>query len=96
LPFVPAKAVIKAFKKIQQIAETCTKFNPMLVYLNIGKLIRGSTTVRKLTMYPIKQWNVVSRILNDKAKTNNSLESWHKAFACDAYVHPTVTKLVKK
>jgi hypothetical protein len=34
--------------------------------------------------------------INEKAKTNNSLESWHKAFACDAKVHPTVTKLVTK
>jgi hypothetical protein len=79
LPFVPTQDVINAFKKIRQLAETCTKLKQMLVYFEtfyIGKLIRGSTTVRKLPMYPIKQWNVVSRILNEKGKTNNSLESF--------------------
>jgi hypothetical protein len=48
LPFVPAKHFIKTFKKNNK--------KPMLVYFetfSIGKLIIGSTTVRKLPVYPL-------------------------------------------
>ena len=98
LPFVPTKDVIKAFKQIQELAKSCTKFNPMLTYFEkfyTGKLVKHSETVRKVPVYPIQQWNVISRIEKDKGKTNNALESWHKVFAHDAKTHPTFTKLIE-
>jgi hypothetical protein len=99
LPFVPVKDVIKAFKKIKQLGSDCDKFQPMFVYFErvyIGNLLKNSSTIRKVPMYPIKTWNVVIRINKDKGKTNNNLESWHKVFAWDAKIHPTFTKLVEQ
>ena len=60
-----------------------------------GKLVRGSDTMRRVPVYPIKMWNVVNRIKSNKDKTNNSLESWHKVFSFDALVHPTFNKLLE-
>ena len=99
-PFVPITDVIPAFKKIKKFAadSKCTKFEPMLVYFEkfyIGKLVRGSDTVRRVPVYPIKMWNVVNRIKSNKDKSNNSLESWHKVFSFDALVHPTFNKLLE-
>jgi hypothetical protein len=51
-------------------------------------------TKRQVPVYPIKRWNVVQRVIEDKARTNNSQESWHKCFAGDAKIHPTFNKLV--
>ena len=70
----------------------------MLVYFEkfyIGKLVRGSDTMRRVPVYPIKMWNVVNRIKSNKDKTNNSLESWQKVFSFDALVHPTFNKLLE-
>ena len=95
LPFVPPKDVIKSFKKIKEFGENCKKFDPMFEYFEkfyIGKLAKGSQTVRHVPSYPIQKWNVVARVLNDKDKVNNSLESWHKVFAFDAQTHPTFNK----
>jgi hypothetical protein len=75
LPFVSPRDVIKAFKKIQELAETCTKFKPMLTYFEkvyIGKCAKNNPSVRKIPVYPIHRWNVVARIEKDKGKTNNS------------------------
>ena len=98
LPFVPPKDVIKAFKEIKTLSDTCRKFEPMLTYFEnfyIGKLVRNQQKIRKVPVYPINRWNVVSRVKEGKARTNNTQESWHKIFAFDAQVHPTFNKLVE-
>ena len=96
LPFVPPNDVINAFKEIKKLACNCNKFEPMLAYFEtyyIGKLV--NKTLRKIPVYPILRWNVVSRVKEGKARTNNSQECWHKLFAFDAKVHPTFNKIVE-
>ena len=34
-------------------------------------------------------------MLNDRDRTNNSVESWHKHFAADVGKHPNIIKLIK-
>ena len=80
LPFVVPKDVVKAFKLIKSLGASCRKFDPMFTYFEkfyIGKLVKNSETIRQIPVYPIKRWNVVARVEQDKARTNNSLESWH-------------------
>ena len=97
-PFVPPKDVIKAFKEIKALGTSCKKFDPMFTYFEtfyIGKLVRKSETMRKVPVYPIKRWNVFSRVRDGKARTNNSQEVWHKIFSYDAKVHPFFNKFVE-
>jgi hypothetical protein len=61
----------------------------------IGKLVKSNTTVRKIPPYPIVRWNVYLRVVQKKARTNNSQESWHRVFAEDAHAHPTMNKLIE-
>ena len=94
----PPKDVIKTVKEIKALGINCKKFDPMLTYFEtfyIGKLVKNSETTRKVPVYPIKRWNVFSRVKEGKARTNNSQEVWHKLFAYDAKVHPSFNKLVE-
>lgn len=98
LPLVPPKDVVKAFKQIKTHGDSCNKFQTMFTYFEnnyIGKLVKNSSTIRKVPPYPIVRWNVHSRVLQNKARTNNSQESWHRVFAEDAHVHPTFNKLIE-
>jgi hypothetical protein len=68
--------------------------------LVISKLIildnlKNSPNIRKVPPFPILRCNVHSRVLNGKARTNNSHESWHNAFSTGARVHPTFNRLIE-
>ena len=45
--------------------------------------------------FPIKLWSVYHRVINGLPRTNNSVESWHKAFAMPIKSHPTTDKLIE-
>ena len=71
LPFVPLKDSIKAFKKIKEYGENSDKFQPMFTYFEriyIGKLVKDSSTIRKMPICPIKSWNVMGRLEKNKGK----------------------------
>ena len=99
LPFVVPKDVFKAFKLIKSLGAFYRKFDPMYTYFEnfyIGKLVKNSETIRQIPVYFIKRWNVIARVEQDKARTNNSLESWHFVFSMYAKSHPTFNKLVEQ
>jgi hypothetical protein len=98
LPFVPPKDVIKAFKQIKSYGNSTNKFQSMFTYFErtyIGKLVKTNKTVRKIPPYPIVRWNVYLSVLQNKARTKNSQESWHRVFAEDAHAHTTMNKLIE-
>ncbi len=81
LAFVPMVDVIKAFKFIQSIAPS--SFKPILDYFEtyyIGRENPRNKEERAVPPFPISLWNLHDRVLKDKARCNNSLEAWHKAF----------------
>ena len=97
LAFIIPNDVVIGFKLIQ--AEAPLAFSPMLVYFEkylIGKLVGKTTNLRKIPCFPIKLWNCYSRVLNDRERTNNTIESWHKQFENDCGKHPIVNKLVEQ
>ena len=49
-----------------------------------------------MPLFPISIWNCYDRVLSDQARTNNSLESWHKQFEMDVGKHPTTNKLIEQ
>jgi len=70
----------------------------MLVFIEkyyIGKLKKGSKSIRNDPFFAISSWNVYDRVLNDLPRTNNAVEAWHKAFANDINDHPLSFKLIE-
>lgn len=60
----------------------------------IGPLRRR---VRRAPRYQLAWWNLYERVLNGRARTNNSLEGWHHAFqhrVCRT--HPSMRRLAEK
>ena len=41
-------------------------------------------------------WNFHDKVLDDRQRTNNTLEAWYLAFENKAGNHPTVNKLVEQ
>ena len=81
LCFVPPADVIPAFNLISETAPI--SFIPMLTHVEkyyIGKPKKNCPGIRTVPLYPIKFWNCYQRVLNDEARTNNSLEAWHQQF----------------
>ncbi len=86
LCFVPCGDVIEAFNLIRSCSPK--SFLPMYTHIEkfyIGKPKLNSPGVRAIPVYPIAMWNCYQRVLDDDERTNNSVESWHKAF--EAYFH---------
>ena len=97
LAFVPSSEVIKCFKLI--VSNSAEDFLVILKYFEnyyIGKPKRNSNGIRAVPPFPINVWNCYLRVLNDEARTNNSLESWHNVFATDVGDHPTVNKAIEQ
>lgn len=97
MAFLPVSDVIFGFKHICDHAPA--SLSPVLDYFEtyyIGKIDPVKQTRRKVPSFRIPMWNVYERVVADKPRTNNSIESWHKQFANDIHAHPTVNKLIKQ
>jgi hypothetical protein len=95
LPFVPPEDVADAFNEVKRISPPKFKcINEYFETYYIGKLKSTSRTARKVPMFKIEWWNVYNRVLTDVARTNNSIEAWHKQFQIQLNSHPTVNRLV--
>ena len=51
--------------------------------------------MRSVPNFPIPIWNVYDRVMKNLARSNNSLESWHKSFSQDINSHPNINKLIR-
>jgi hypothetical protein len=96
LAFVPEDDVIKAFLILQ--TSSPAKFKPILEYLEvyyIGKLVPLSLTIRHIPCFPISSWNLYQRILDDKPRVTNSVESWHQTLRPDLKANMDIESLVE-
>ena len=60
----------------------------------IGRRLPDQT--RRIPPYPIRFWNMYTRVLNQTARTNNSVEGWHNAFQSGlSSPHPSFTRLLR-
>jgi hypothetical protein len=59
----------------------------------IGLLKPGSKTTRKVPFFPPKTWNVYTRCLEKKPRTQNNQEAWHGVFATNIVAHPDCDKV---
>ncbi len=85
-------------KKLKELKnEASDQFKVILSYFEefyIG--LPMNETTRELPLYPIELWNVNKRLHNDLPRTNNNIESWHKAFELDCKKHPTINKIIEQ
>lgn len=99
LAMVPTDDVVGAYTKVIKCAfytANEAKCDKLLKYIEktwIGKLNRQSE--RDEPLFARALWNQYESVLQDEARTNNSVEAWHRSFSrragCD---HPPVWRLI--
>ena len=95
LAFVPEIDVIDCFNiLIEEYPHSALSVAKYFEDTYIGKRLPDHS--RRLPPYPIRMWNMHTRVINRMARTNNSVEVWHNAFNSGiGHLHPTFVKLVK-
>lgn len=99
LAFVPPPDVVAAFESLVQdpfysSSEDIRNFMDYFETTWIGKLRRSRR--RQQPMFPIPDWNIHERIVQNIAKTNNAVEGWHRGFqSILGGHHPTIWRLIK-
>jgi hypothetical protein len=96
LAFVPEDDVVEAFLLLR--TSSPAKFKPILEYLEvyyIGKLVPLSRTLRQTPTFPISTWNLYQRILDDKPRVTNSVESWHRTLTPDIKANMDIESIVE-
>ena len=60
----------------------------------IGRLLPNRE--RRTPPFPIRLWNLYTRVNLEVARTNNSVEGWHNGFQSGiSCAHPSFTKLIR-
>lgn len=99
LAFVPPNSVIEKFEELRDslpddIYDQLEQWLAYFIQTWVGPVRRN---VRRQPLYPVVWWNVYQRVLDDRARTNNSIEGWHRAFdqrvSC---THPSLRRLSEK
>ena len=88
--------LIEAFLLLQ--SSSPVKFKRILEDLEvyyIGQLVPLSRTVRQTPTFPISTWNLYQRILDDKPRVTNSVESWHQTLTPDLKTNIDIESLVE-
>ena len=65
-------------------------------FIGEEKRNRNGTTTRKAPLFEHKLWNLNKRVLGNLPRTNNSVESWNKAFSSRICAHPKIYKLIQR
>ena len=94
LAFVPEMDVIDSFNiLLQDFPESAMNIGKCFEEYYLGKKLLNGT--RRNPVFPIRLWNMFSRVKTNQARTNNSIEGWHNAFqtliSCS---HPSIGKLL--
>ena len=95
LAFVPEYQVIHYFNLLME--EFPTFAIEIAEYFEVtynGRLLPNHT--RRTPPYPIRLWNLYTRVNLEVARTNNSVEGWHNGFQSGiSCAHPSFTKLLR-
>ena len=69
---------------------------PLYDYFEDTYIGRRQRRGRRTPLFPIELWNVRERTENDRARTNNKLEGWHRAIqGMFDTAHPTVWRFLE-
>ena len=94
LAFVPETDVIDSFNILMaEFPQSASNIAKYFENYYIGKNIPDNT--RRIPTFPIRLWNMHTRILNNMPHTNNCVEGWHNAFKSGiCHAHPSFPKLL--
>ena len=95
LAFVPKIDVIDSFNiLLGEYPHSALSVAKYFEDTYIGKRLPDHS--RRIPPFPIRMWNMHTRVINRMARTNNSVEGWHNAFNSGiGNPHPTFVKLIK-
>ena len=93
LAFVPEIDVIDCFIIVmQQFPEGAIEIAKYFEKTYIGRVLPDLT--RRTPLFPIRIWNLHTRVNSRLARTNNNVEGWHNAFKSTIVCsHPSFCKL---
>ena len=95
LAFVLESQVIRYFDLLMQ--EFPTSAIEIVEYFEatyIGRLLPNRE--RRTSPFPIRLWNLYTRVNLEVARANNSVEGWHNGFQSGiSCAHPSFTKLIR-
>ena len=93
LAFVPENDVLICFNVLmQQFPEEAITLAKYFEKTYIGRVLPDLS--RRTPMFPIRIWNIYSRVNSRLARTNNNVEGWHNAFKSTVVSsHPSFCKL---
>ena len=92
LAFVPENDVLSCFNILmQQFPEEAITLAKYFENTYIGRVLPNLS--RRTPMFPIRIWNIYSRVNSRLARTNNNVEGWHNAFKSTVSSHPSFPKL---
>lgn len=91
LAFVPIRDVQFSFEIIAE--DFAEELQPLLIYWEKNYI--GRRLLNIPPRFPIENWNLFDRTLQNLPRTNNSVEAWHNSFKTSvACHHPAVNKLI--
>jgi hypothetical protein len=100
LAFVPVSDLVSAFDTLMETSFFTTNdvlLAPLVDYFEdvwIGRPQRGR---RRAPMFPHQTWNTHQATMDSDARTNNSVEGWHRRFSVLVGAHhPSFWKFVEK
>ena len=95
LAFVPESQVIHYFNLLMEEFPTfAIEIAEYFEDTYIGRLLPNHT--RRKPPFPIRLWNLYTRVNLEVARTNNSVEGWQNGFQSGiSYPHPSFTKLLR-
>ena len=95
LAFVPEHDVIDCFMILMaDFPQSAMEVAEYFEETYIGRRLPDQT--RRLPPFPVRFWSMYTRVLNQIARTNNSVEGWHNAFQSGlSSPHPCFPKLLK-
>ena len=94
LAFVPENDVIDSFNILMgEFPQSAFNVAKYFEDSYIGKRLPDHT--RRTSPFPIRLWNMYTRMLNNMPRTNNCVEGWHNAFKSGiCHAHPSFSKLL--
>ena len=94
LAFVPENEVCDCFNILMgEFPQAAIELAEYFETNYLGRRLPDQT--RKIPPFPMRYWNMHTRVLNQSARTNNSVEGWHNAFQSGISIsHPSFPKLV--
>ena len=103
LAFVPVDDVLKSFELLTEtefFVENETLLQPFMDYFEdnwIGRPQSRRRQTRRKPTFDVNLWNTFAATTEDSARTNNSVEGWHRRFvALIGSHHPSLWKFIEK